>query len=52
MPSNLNLFFFLAQIFLYDLNHVRDYGKNRETFSFVFWFKWKLQNLLSNLTDL
>ena len=35
--------------YFYDLTHSRDKGRNRDIFSFVFWFKSKLQNLLSRL---
>ena len=38
--------------YFYDLRHLRCKGRNREMFSSIFWFKWKLQNLLSKLTDL
>ena len=36
----------------YALTHLRGWGNNIEIFSFIFWFKLKLQNLLSKLTDL
>ena len=36
--------------YFYDLTHFR--GRNTKIFAFVFWFKWKLQNLLSRLIDL
>ena len=29
----------------------KSYGRNTKIFSLDFWFKWKLQNLLSRLTD-
>ena len=38
--------------YFYNMTHFRCKGRNKEIFSFVFWFKWRHPKVIMKLTDL